>query len=132
MRTITNDYRDSKVLNLGSAGTPGPYLVIQQGVAPKDPIPKTRMFVLRPDGSWADFNAYVCQGKPEVLDEIVFSSMAKVMMAFGKLPGRPQVVDLPVDEAGLRAWIERQKDGDTLQAARDWAAQYKTRQRGKT
>ena len=131
MRTITNDYRDAQVLNLGSAGAQGPYLVTQTGVAPNEQIPKTRMFVLRPDGRWADLNAYVCQGKPEVLDEIVFSSMTKVMVAFGKLAGRPQVLDLPIDEAGLQAWIERQKGGDTLQAARDWAAQYKSRQRGK-
>ena len=41
MRTITNDYRDAQILNLGSAGQSGPYLVTQTGVAPSDPIPKT-------------------------------------------------------------------------------------------
>ena len=127
MRTITNDYRDAKVLDLGASGEKGPYLVTQTGVSPSDPIPKTRMFVLRPDGRWADFNAYVCQGKPEVLDEIVFTSMTQVMTTFGKLTTRPQVLDLPIDEPGLQAWIERQKGGDTLQAARAWAAQYKVR-----
>ena len=34
MRAITNDYRDAQILNLGSAGRPGPYLVTQTGVAP--------------------------------------------------------------------------------------------------
>ena len=125
MRTITNDYRDAKVLNLGSKG---PYLVTQTGVSPADPIPRTKMFVLRPDGRWVDLNAYVSQGKPEVLDEAVFNSMTDVMSTFGKLPGRPQVLDRPVDEAGLKAWIERQKGGDPLQAARDWATQYRSRQ----
>ena len=43
MRTITNDYRDAQILNLGSAGERGPYLVTQTGVAPRDAIPKTRM-----------------------------------------------------------------------------------------
>ena len=124
MRTITNDYRDAKVLNLGAKG---PYLVTQTGVSPTDPIPRTKMFVLRPDGRWVDLNAYVCQGKPEVLDEAVFSSMANVMATFGKLPNRPLVLDLPVDEADLKSWIERQKSGDPLQAARDWATQYKAR-----
>jgi hypothetical protein len=52
-----------------------------------------------------DFNAYVCQGKPEAMDEIVSSTTAEVMETFGKLFGRPQVLDLPVDEAGLKAWI---------------------------
>src|SRR5881227_3819815 len=79
MRTITNDYRDAQILNLGSGGERGPYLVTQTGVAPRDPIPKTRMFVLRPDGTWVDFNAYASQGKPEVMDEIVFSTTTQIM-----------------------------------------------------
>src|SRR6516162_7110541 len=65
MRTITNYYRDSQVLNLGSEGSDGPYLVTQTGVSPTAAIPKTRMFVLRPDGCWVDLNAYVCQGNPK-------------------------------------------------------------------
>jgi hypothetical protein len=60
MRTITNNYRDAQILNLGSGEEGGPYLVTQTGVAPSDPMPKTRMFVLRPDGYWVDFNAYAC------------------------------------------------------------------------
>lgn len=132
MRTITNDYRDVKVLNLGAGGEKGPYLVTQTGVGPKDPNPRTHMFVLRPDGKWVDFNAYVCQGKPEVLDEVVFSSMTQVMTTFGKLTGRPQVLDLPIDEAGLQAWIDRQEGRDPLEAARYWAAQHKARYRKKT
>jgi hypothetical protein len=129
MRTITNSYRDAQILNLGAGGERSPYLVTQTGVAPSDQLAKTRMFVLRPDGQWADFNAYSCQGKPEALDEVVFSSIPKVMETFGKLSGRPQVVDLPIDEAGLKAWIERQKNGDPLEAARAWASDYKARHR---
>jgi hypothetical protein len=129
MRNITNDYRDAKILNLGSGAERGPYLVTQTGVAPRAELPRTCMFVLRPDGRWVDFNAYACQGKPEVLDEIVFPTMAEVMTTFGRLTGSPQVVDLPIDEAGLNAWIEHQKGGNPLEAARDWAAQYKKRSR---
>ena len=129
MRTITNDYRDAQILNLGSGGERGPYLVTQTGVAPTDPLGKKRMFVLRPDGRWVDFNAYACQGEPEAIDEIVFSTTAEVMETFGKLFGRPQVLDLPVDEAGLKAWIERQKGGNPLEAARAWAVGYKERRR---
>jgi hypothetical protein len=131
MRTITNNYRDSHVLNLGSGGERGPYLVTQTGVSPNDPLPKERMFVLRPDGCWVDFNAYACQGKPEAMDEIVFATTAEVMETFGKLLGRPRVLDLPVDEAGLQAWIERQKSGNPLEAARAWAAGYQLRRRKK-
>jgi hypothetical protein len=109
MRTITNDYKDAQILNLGSEGERGPYLVTQTGVAPSDPRLKTCMFVLRPDGHWVDFNAYACQGKPEAIDEIVFPSTTKVMERFGKLFGQPRVLDLPIDEAGLNAWIERHR-----------------------
>jgi hypothetical protein len=100
-------------------------------VSPTDPLAKERMFVLRPDGRWVDFNAYACQGKPEAIDDIVFSTTAEVMETFGKLLGRPRVLDLPVDEAGLTAWIERQKSGNPLDAARGWAVGYKERRRKK-
>jgi hypothetical protein len=129
MRTITNDYRDAQILNLGSGSERGPYLVTQTGVAPRDAMPKTRMFVLRPDGFWVDFNAYASQGKPEVMDEIVFSTTTQVMETFGKLFGAPRVFDLPVNEEGLKAWIERQEHGDPLEAARAWAKEYKIRHR---
>jgi hypothetical protein len=128
MRTITNDYKDAQILNLGSEGEHGPYLVTQTGVSPSDPLPKTCMFVLRPDGNWVNFNAYACQGKPEAMDEIVFSSMTKVLETFGKLFGRPRVLDLPIDKGGLNAWIERHSS-DPLQAVRGWVAQYKVRHR---
>ncbi len=131
MRTITNNYRDAQILNLGSGGEGGPYLVTQTGVSPTDPLPKERMFVLRPDGRWVDFNAYACQGKPEVMDEIVFSTTTEVMETFGKLLGRPQVLDLPVDVAGLKAWMERQKTGNPLEAAHEWAVGYRERHRKK-
>jgi hypothetical protein len=129
MHTITNNYRDAHILNLGSGGERGPYLVTQTGVSPNDSLPKERMFVLRPDGRWVDFNAYACQGKPEAMDEIVFSTTAEVMTTFGKLFGRPQVLNLPVDEAGLNDWIERQKSGNPLEAAKAWATGYQERHR---
>ena len=127
MRTITNDYRDSQILDLGSGYEKGPYLVTQTGVSPNDPVPKTHLFVLRPDGNWVDFNAYACQGKPEAMDELVFPSMPEVMTAFGKLMGKPRVVDLPVDKEGLQAWLDRQEGGNPLQAAHRWAVEYRKR-----
>src|SRR2546429_2999177 len=129
MHTITNNYRDAHILNLGSGGERGPYLITQTGVSPNDPLPKERMFVLRPDGRWVDFNAYACQGKPEAMDEIVFPSIFKLMATLGKLMGRPQVVDLPIDEDGLKAWIGRQKSGDPLEAAHAWVSHYRLRHR---
>src|SRR6202007_3030952 len=116
MHKITNNYRDSHILNLGSGSERGPYLVTQTGVSASDPLPKERMFVLRPDGRWVDFNAYACQGKPESMDEIVFLSLPRVIETFAKLFGPPRVVDLPVDEAGLKAWIDRQESQNPLEA----------------
>jgi hypothetical protein len=75
-----------------------------------------------------DFNAYVSQGKPEVIDEIVFPSITKVMETFGKLFSRPRVLDLPIDEKGLEAWIEHHS-ADPLQAARASVEQYQVRHR---
>jgi hypothetical protein len=129
MHTITNNYRDAHILNLGSGEQSGPYLVTQTGVSPKDVIPKERMFVLRPDGQWVDFNAYASQGKPEAIDEIVFSTTTQIMEMFGKLFGQPRVLALPVNEEGLKAWIERQEHSDPLQAARAWAVGFKERSR---
>ena len=131
MRTITNDYKDAQILNLGSEGERGPYFVTQTGIAPYDALLKTRMFVLRPDGQWVDFNAYACQGKPEAIDEMVFPSIARVMETFGNLFGRPRVLNLPVDEAGLKAWIEL-SGNNPLQAVRAWVAQYRKRHRKDT
>jgi hypothetical protein len=68
------------------------------------------------------------QGKPEAIDEIVFSSMTKIMETFGKLFGRPRVLDLPIDEAGLKHWIEGHSS-DPPQAARAWVEQYKVQHR---
>jgi len=131
MHTITNNYRDAHILNLGSGEQSGPYLVTQTGVSPKDVIPKERTFVLRPDGQWVDFNAYASQGKPEAMDEIVFSTTTQIMEMFGKLFGQPRVLALPVNEEGLKAWIERQEHSDPLQAARAWAVGFKERSRKK-
>jgi hypothetical protein len=58
--------------------------------------------------------------------------MTEVMQAFGRLIGKALVLDLPVDEVGLKAWISRQKSGDTLQAARAWASNYRARHREHT
>src|SRR3954469_14081524 len=120
MRNLTNDYHDAQVLDLGSVASRGPFLVVQTGVAPSDEIPKTHLYVLRPDGQWVDFNAYACQGKPEAMDELVFPSIAKVMETFSVLRGPARVLELPVDKTGLEAWLEHQKGGNPVDAARAW------------
>jgi len=131
MRTITNDYRDAEILDLGTGFETGPFLVTQTGVGPNDPVPKTKMFVLRPDGQWVDFSAYAGKGKPEAMDELVFRTMSEVMAVFRKLVRRPRVLELPIDKDGLKAWLERHEGGNPLQAAHLWAIEYRKRQGGK-
>src|SRR5262245_42148931 len=131
MRTITNNYRDAHILNLGSGEQSGPYLVTQTGVSPTDVLPKEKTFVLRPDGQWVDFNAYACQGKPEVMDDIVFTTTTQIMEMLGTLFGQPRVLNLPINEEGLKAWLERQKGGNPLEAAHEWAKGYYERHRKK-
>jgi hypothetical protein len=55
------------------------------------------------------------------------ATTTQLMETFGKLFRMPRVLHLPVDEEGLKAWIERQEHGDPLKAARAWAKEYKTR-----
>ena len=101
MRTITNDYKDAQILNLGSEGERGPYLVTQTGVAPSDPLPKTRMFVLRPDGNWVDFNGYASQGKPEaMIANNCFRARARARD--WRLPALPVVVVRTARSVGKR------------------------------
>ena len=127
MRTITNNTQDARVLDLGAEGERGPFLVTQVGVAPGDELCRDRFFVLRPDGMWADFNAYAAKGTPEAMDEIVFPTMNKVLETFNTLRGKPQVIETTVDEAGLKAWLAKQKVQNPVHAAEQWAAQYKMR-----
>ena len=131
MRTITNDYRDAEILDLGTGFETGPFLVTQTGVGPNDPVLKTKMFVLRPDGQWVDFSAYACKGKPEAMDELVFRTIGEVREVFGKLARRPRVLVLPIDKEGVKAWLERHEGGNPLQAAHLWAVEYRKRRGGK-
>ena len=127
MRYLANDYRDSQVLDLGRGGEHGSYLITQTGCSPNTNVPKTHLFVLRPDGQWVDFNAYACQRKPELMDELVFATTADIMRKFARLMGPPRVLDLAVNEAGLKAWINRREEESPLVAARKWAVQYRQR-----
>jgi hypothetical protein len=52
----------------------------------------------------------------------------KIMETFGKLFGRPRVLDLAIDEKGLTTWIEHHSS-EPLQAARAWVEQYNMRHR---
>jgi hypothetical protein len=130
MRTISNDYREVELLDLCPVRTNrGPFLVLQQGYAPGDADLRESLFVLRRDGSWVDVNVYLSAGDPELMSEALFSSAQQVMELFADLPAEPRVAELPVSEAGLRAWLEQHPRGTLLSAARTWVASYRERHR---
>lgn len=130
MRTITNDYRDAEILDLGTGYETGRFLVTQTGVEPNGPVPKTHMFVLRPDGEWVDFNACLPR-KTGSNGRTVFRTMSDVKEVFGKLARRPRVLELPIDKEGLKAWLQRHEGGNPFQAAHSWAVEYRKRHRRK-
>jgi len=130
METLSNDYRDVELLDLGSEQERqrGPFLVVQAGYTPGDEDVYESLFVLRPDGCWVDVNVYLSSGKPELLDEAVFTSAQQVMELLDNLPPEPKVAELPVSEEGLRAWLEAHPPGAMLEMARHWLAHYRERQ----
>ena len=131
MRAITNNYRDTSRIESRLRRRTWSLSRDPNGRRSRRSLSKGAD-VCAPSG-WAlgGFQRVRLQGKPEAMDEIVFSTTTEVIEAFGKLMGLPQILDLPVDEAGLKAWIERQKSGNPLEAAHEWAVGYRERHRKK-
>ncbi len=129
MPTLTNSYDDVKILNLAGKTGKGPYLALQIGVAPGDSGMRERTYLLRPDGKWVDLNACVSQGKPDMLDKLVFDSMGQIAGLLGNLSGLAEVEPIPYNEEGLKLWLERKKCGGSLQSVHAWVEEYKERHR---
>lgn len=130
MRSLTNHYRDLQVINLDPwSGQPGPYLVIQSGAAPSDPEFRESTFVLRPDGIWADINAYLCLGSLDGLKAALFENLADVRSLVDNLPTEPRVAELPVIEEGLSTFLTTHPAGTALQHLRRWVEAYEAARR---
>lgn len=129
MGTLSNHYSAARVLHLGSTGERGPFLVVQVGSAPEDEQARERLFVLRKDAAWVDFNAYASNGNPEAMVDLFFGSSREIVERFNDLGPTPYVLELPVDPAGLAAWLARSKNENLVEEARSWAAAYWERHR---
>lgn len=130
MRTLTNDYLAAEVWDLDPAAkSRGPFLVTQMGLAPGSEGTRPAMFILRPDGRWADLAAYLSTGRSEALDEAVFESTQQIVELFRRLPPEAQVAHLPISEAGLRDWLAGAPPGSAFEKARRWLAEYRERRR---
>jgi len=132
MSTISNDYNRVQVWNLSADDEKrGPYLVTQAGYASSADDASESLFVLRPDGTWVDINAYLSSEQPDHLDEAVFDSMAAVVHLLEHLPPQPTIAQLPVSEERLRLWLEEHPPGTLLDTARRWIGQYCERRKQK-
>ncbi len=128
MRALTNDYRALQVINLDPwSGNPGPYLVVQEGVAPDDAEAREATFVLRPDGCWLDINAYLGEGHLDGLEAALFQSLAQVRALLDRLPLEPRVEELPINEEGLATFLSQHPRGTTRQHLRAWVQAYEAR-----
>ncbi|MGC8988601.1 MAG: hypothetical protein ACP5MD_00595 [Verrucomicrobiia bacterium] len=132
MPKITNDYSKVQVWDLSPLPNErGPFLVTQTGYPPGSDDVAESLYVLRPDGTWADINAYLSAENPSLMDEALFESMPAVIHLLESLPPQPTIASLPVSEERLRAWLERHPPGTLLETVRRWIAEYRVRRKQK-
>jgi hypothetical protein len=106
MRTLTNDYNDCELLNLGyNRNGHGPYVVRQDGVAPESLRTQEDRFYLRKDG--LNVTALTLPEKEQ--EQFIFENAAELYATVQDLGGKPVVEDtLPPGKsrAELDATIE--------------------------
>jgi hypothetical protein len=109
MRTLTNDYNDCELLNLGyNRNGHGPYVVRQDGVAPESLRTQEDRFYLRKDGTWV-LNVTALTLPEKEQEQFIFENAAELYATVQDLGGKPVVEDtLPPGKsrAELDATIE--------------------------
>jgi len=128
MGTLSNSFTAVEMWNLNpGGGERGPYMVVQAGIAPGDELVRESLWVLRPDGKWVDSMYYGAQGKPELLDEVLFPSSKAVMDLLDRLGPKAEVEATEVTETELQAWVQRTAGGDPMERVRHFLEGYKQR-----
>lgn len=124
-RTLTNDYKDCRLIKLDPSESRSPLIVTQEGCAPDDPYCRTRLFYLQRDGKWIDEIARSTRPDSEAGD-IVFETAGEALQLLSSLFGKPFVRELPVTEADTEAYIARAKSVSSPEAAyREFLARYR-------
>lgn len=96
-RVLTNDYRDFQLLELGqltgNREGRGPYMWVQDGIAPHDPQARNCSFVLTRRGTWLHY--YLFLALPESVRRhcAQFDSSATAMTCAAALTGTPEIED---------------------------------------
>ena len=93
MRTLTNNYNDCDVLNLGyNEEARGPYVVRQDGVPPDSLNRREDRFLLRKDLAWV-IKLTVSTLPEKEQEQFLFQDAAELHAAVEKLAGKPVVED---------------------------------------
>lgn len=95
--SITNDFRDFQLWNLMAQAAPapaparGPYMVVQDGCDPEDPVSRKCSFVLTRRGTW--LHCYLFFMLPDTVRRGVgvFDSVQDVFELAERLVGKPRV-----------------------------------------
>jgi len=130
-RTLTNDYKDCRLIKLDASEARSPLVVVQEGCAPNDPLSKTRLFYLQHDGKWIDEVAR--STRPDIeAGEVIFESAGEALQLLSSLFGKPAVRKLPVTDADVEAYIARVSKLSSPEAGyRDFLARYRAAKRHK-
>ncbi|HEY2341395.1 MAG TPA: hypothetical protein VGH90_00135 [Chthoniobacteraceae bacterium] len=122
IRSLSNDYRECKLIKLDPNDPHSPVAVSQEGYSPSDPTCQMSLYYLQRDGKWIDeFSRSSVAAKEPV--EIIFDTSADALQVLSKLVGKPAIRSLPVTEAEIREYIAKAKDVST--SIRELLARYR-------
>ena len=91
MGLLTNNIAACEILNLETGpNRRGPYVVRQDGVAPRATSMKSYRFLLRKDGTWVNNLAVFVLPEEEQEAQFTFESVAEVYALANRLAGTPR------------------------------------------
>jgi len=91
MGILTNNIVDCEILNLETGSNRrGPYVVRQDGVAPRATSVRSYRFLLRKDGTWVNNLAVFVLPEEEQETQFTFQTMAEVYALVNRLGGTPR------------------------------------------
>jgi hypothetical protein len=129
VRTLTNDFKDCRLIKLDPKESGSPLIVCQEGVAPSDMMCKTKMYYLQHDGQWIDEIARSTLPDSES-GEVIFESPTEAINLLSRMFGKPKIREIHVTEADVEAYIERMKKIASPEVGyREFLARYRAAKR---
>jgi hypothetical protein len=91
MRALTNNLADCELVNLETGkNRRGPYVVRQDGIAPRSSDIKSYRFLLRKDGTWVNNLAVFVLPEAEQEAQFMFDNIAEIYALVNRLGGMPR------------------------------------------